>query len=258
MASIGPGEPIRISASTFMSYLDCPESAMARLRGEYGPESVAAFRGGLAHRIFAKHLAEGPIDVQQFNQICKQEIGGSNSLNNKVAALKLKMSEIDGVIAEAQALYERFKAFPSDGFSGAEIAIEHDAGDGVTLFGAVDARFDDDDGVRLVDWKTGDLGDPMPQLHFYTALWALEYQVLPVRVEAVSVKTGERQAEQPSREQTEHVIAEIGRFAAAARESWSTGAELARNGGPKCRWCPLLDECAEGRVAAEMLDLSSP
>ena len=151
---------------------------MARFRGEYGPESVASFKGGLAHRLFARHLTNGPISTDAFPQVCREEIGGS-TLNHKLGALRLKPSELSALIAETQALYERFTAFPSEGFAGAEIFIEHDAGEDVELIGSIDARFDDVAGVRLVDWKTGELGDPMPQLRFYSLLWALNRGELP-------------------------------------------------------------------------------
>ena len=41
---IDPGDPIRISASLFVAFQQCPDNALARLQGEWGPESRAAFR----------------------------------------------------------------------------------------------------------------------------------------------------------------------------------------------------------------------
>ena len=250
------GEHIRVSASSYVTFLQCPDSAMARYRGEYGPESRASFRGGLAHRLFARHLNDGPIASADFEQVCREEIG-SSTLNHKLASLKLKPSELARVIAEAQALYERFTSFPSDGFDGAEIFIEHDAGGDVEIIGSIDARFNDADGVRLVDWKTGDLGDPMPQLRFYALLWALEKGSLPAVVEAVSIKTGERLMEQPTVDVALETAEGVRRLVNAIRQGWKSQTQLARHGGPACRFCPLLESCDEGRSAAAVLAIST-
>ncbi len=250
---VDSGDPIRISASAYVAYLQCPESAMARFRGEYGPDSAASFKGGLAHRLFARHLSDGPIPAESFGQICREEIGGS-SLNHKLGALRLKPSELSTLIAETQALYERFKAFPSDGFAGAEVFIEHDAGEDVELVGSIDARFVDQSGVRLVDWKTGELGDPMPQLRFYALLWALDQGRLPSLVEAVSVKTGERLQEAPTTGDATETATNISGLVNAVRGAWASESELARQGGPSCRFCPLLDRCEEGSSATVLLN----
>jgi len=108
-------------------------------------------------------------------------------------------------------------------------------------------------GVRLVDWKTGSLGDPLPQLGFYALLWALERQELPGRVEAVSVGTGERVEDAPSREGVETIARQAAEAVDLLRASWESGDSLARTAGPWCRWCALLDECEEGRAAFSLL-----
>ncbi len=247
------GDPIRISASSYVTYLQCPDSALARFRGEYGPDSRASFRGGLAHRLFARHLNEGPITAERFEQVCREEIGAS-SLNHKLGALRLKPSELGGIIAEAQALYDRFTSFPSDGFEGAEIEIQHDAGADVELIGSIDARFDDHDGVRLVDWKTGDLGEPLPQLRFYALLWGMHRSRLPDVVEAVSIRTGERLREVPTREIAEETAANVAELVDEIRRAWQRDDALPRRGGPSCRFCPMLDRCEEGAAAMSLLD----
>lgn len=250
---VRPGDAIRVSASTYIAYLQCPDSVLARYRGEYGPESRASFRGGLAHRLFARHLNEGPIAPERFEQTCREEIGAS-SLNHKLAAMRLKPSELSGIVAEAQALYERFRSFPSDGFEGAEIAIEHDAGTEVELVGSIDARFDDHDGVRLVDWKTGNLGEPLPQLRFYALLWALERRRLPDIVEAVSIRTGERLRETPTTAIAQETADNVAALVDAVRTAWEREVSLPRQGGPSCRFCPMLDRCEEGAAATYVLD----
>lgn len=249
--AVNPGEDVVLSASAYVTYRRCPEQAAGRMRGVYGPESRKSFVGGLAHRIFARHLGTGEIPPDGLAAACREEIGAG--MNPKLGALGLKPSELAGVIDEVAGLYERFKTLGADGFVGAEVGLEVEPGAGVTLRGSVDAVFEDGIGVRLVDWKTGNLGDPHDQLDFYSLLWAMEREELPARVEAVSVQTGERSEAVPSRasvdETSEHAAAAV----TALRRSWETGESLERTAGPWCRWCPLLDECSEGRAASQLL-----
>jgi hypothetical protein len=252
---VAAGEDLVISATTFVSFERCPEQAAGRLRGVYGPESRVSFVGGLAHRIFARHLTEGPIDPGGFAAACREEIGGG--MNVKLAALGLKPSALVGVVEEVGELYERFKSLGAEGFEGAEVELEASPTEGVHLRGKIDAVFDDGDpGVRLVDWKTGSLGDPGIQLGFYALLWALERGEIPGRVEAVSVGSGERMDEVPTRAGIEETAARTARMVTILRQGWAEGREFERIGGPWCRWCPLLDECAEGQATTKLLDAS--
>ena len=50
---------------------------MGRLRGIYPEESKAAFKGVLAHRVFARHLSGGLISNEDFDRVCKEEIGAA-------------------------------------------------------------------------------------------------------------------------------------------------------------------------------------
>jgi len=79
--------------------------------------------------------------------------------------------------------------------------------------------------------------------------------VIPTIVEAVSVKTGERLAEQPTIATVRTTLDELAHMVSEVRGAWKAGSELARQGGPSCRFCPLLDSCDEGRVAAEVLTI---
>ncbi len=249
---VEPGDEVVLSASTFVSFENCPEQAAGRLRGSYGPESRSSFVGGLAHRVFARHLSSGPIEAEGFAEVCREEIGGG--MNPKLAALGLKPSELSGVIEEVSGLYDRFKTLRADGFVGAEVDLETQPAEGVTLRGSIDAVFDSSGGARLVDWKTGHLGDPDSQLAFYALLWVMERDEIPALIEAVSVRTGERTEAVPSRGSVETTAARAASAVDALRRSWRSEAVLDRVAGPWCRWCPLLDECSEGRTAAEVLD----
>jgi hypothetical protein len=249
--NVKPGDPVRISASTFVAFRQCPDSALARLQGEWGPESRAAFSGGLAHRLFARHLSGDPIDKQEFGQVCRTEIGSSN-LNFKLGALGLKPSELGKVIDEVGAIFERFKRIPVEGFEGAEVSLAAEPADDVTLVGSVDAVFADDQGVRLVDWKTGELGEVVDQLHFYALLWVLEKQELPQAVEALSVKTGERVSEVPNSGVVQETAEQVAEMVGRLRTAWKTGAGIDRRGGPWCKYCGILDSCSEGRAATRL------
>ena len=247
------GDAVRISATTYVTYKQCPAQAGARLQGIYGPDTRPSFLGGLAHRIFSRHLSSGPIRSEEFVQACREEIGGS-ALNNKLGDLEMRPSALAAVIEEVRGLYERFVRLPSEGFEGSEQTIDASVGQGVDLVGTVDAVYREDlGGHRLVDWKTGELGDPEGQLLFYSLLWMLDRGEVPAYVEAVSVRTGERYRTVPSAADVSAVATEIAGMVDVIRAAWGSGAELARTGGPWCRHCPLLAECPEGRTATEML-----
>ncbi len=247
---VRPGEPLTISASLYITFARCPEQAAGRLRGEYPVETRRSFVGGLAHRIFARHLSRGPIEPGGFSAACREEIG--SGMNQKLAALGVKPSELGRVIEEVGELYDRFRSLGADGFAGAEVHLEVEPAPALTLRGSVDAVFEEGGGVRLVDWKTGSLGEPEPQLGFYALLWAMERGELPVRLEAVSVSSGERIESAPTRDDVEAVADRVSAVAGALRQAWE-GSPLERSAGPWCRWCPLLEQCDEGRSAAALL-----
>jgi len=250
--AVGPGEPIVLSATTFVVFGKCPEQAVGRLRGMYPVESRAGFVGGLAHRLFARHLSVGPIEEGSFATACREEIGAA--MNHKLGALGLRPSQLGQVIEEAAGLYRRFCRLGLAGFAGAEVELEANPAEGVTLRGTVDAVFDEGEGgMRLTDWKTGSMGDPVPQLAFYALLWALARGDLPGRVEAVSLASGERLEEVPTRAGVEETAAAAAAAVSLLRAALVTDGHLERAAGPWCRWCPLLDECEEGRAATALL-----
>ena len=251
--AVTPGDPIRISASTYLAWKRCPDSANARLQGRFGPDTRPAFLGSLAHRIFSRHLSVGPIASADFVQACREEIGAS-ALNNKLAALELRPSALAGVIEEVRSLYERFVKLPEEGFEGTEVDLTHEPGGDVELVGTVDAVYvEEAGGHRLVDWKTGELGQPEDQLLFYALLWALGRHEIPAYVEAVSVRTGERYRTVPTTEDVTRVSEEIASLVDQMRAAWLGGASLDRFGGPWCVYCPILEECEEGKSAEAML-----
>jgi hypothetical protein len=250
---VTPGDEIRLSASTYVAWKKCPDSASVRLQGVYGPDSRPAFLGSLAHRIFARHLTSGAIASDEFAQACREEIGGSN-LNHKLAGLSLKPSALAGVIEEVRGLYERFTKLPGEGFEGSEVSMDFENDDGIQLVGTIDAVYREDlGGHRLVDWKTGEIGDAADQLLFYALLWALEREELPAYVEAVSVKTGERYRTVPSSDDIARVADDVARLVDEIRSAWRDGSPLDRRGGPWCRYCPILEECVEGTAAEALL-----
>jgi hypothetical protein len=247
------GADLSVSASSYVAYLQCPDRALARFRGIYGPESSASFRGNLAHRIFARHLRNGPIDDGCFAMACREEIGSSN-LNYKLGDLGVRPSELRSIIAEVGALYERFKRLPSAGFERAEVPLEVDASEGLRLVGVVDAIFEDGGRVRLVDWKTGELGDAQHQLDFYALVWAMQHGSIPDEAQALSVRTGERMELRFLRSDLETVAHRIASMVDDIRLALDRELQLERRGGPGCRFCPLLEECPEGASSTLVLD----
>lgn len=245
------GDDVVVSATTYLAYLNCPDQALGRLQGAYPAESRDAFRGALAHRLFARHLNQGPIDPADVDHACREEIG--SGLNPKLTSLGMRPSQLSGVIREVGEIYATFKRFPTGGFREAEVFLEVEPSPGVVLRGSVDAVFDGPGGsVRLVDWKTGGLGVANDQLAFYSLLWRLARDEIPYAMEAVSVATGERMAESPTEESVQRTADTIGALVDALRQALATESRLERVAGGWCRWCPILEACPDGQAAARL------
>jgi hypothetical protein len=60
--------------------------------------------------------------------------------------------------------------------------------------------------------------------------------------------------EVPTRAGVENTATRAARMVTMLRGAFAQGSELERVGGPWCRWCPLLDDCAEGRATTAILD----
>ena len=250
-----PGDALRVSASTFQNWKRCPGNAEARLRGFHPPESKHSVAGSLAHRLFKRHLTEGPIPDEEFVMVCRQEIG-SSSLRYRLAEAELrKLSTLEPLFEEVRDLYRRFVSLPTEGFKEGEVSLEHTVADaGITLVGVVDAVFEDGGGLRLVDWKTGGVHEPEAQMGFYAMLWALDRGELPAAVEALSVRSGEVYRDEPTPGKIEAVMTEVAEMVSSLRRAWEAGRDAERYGGPWCSWCPILEECPEGRSAFQLLD----
>lgn len=253
---VAPGDPLRISASTFQTWKRCPASAEANLRGLYSPDSKPSFAGSLAHRVFNRHLNHGPISDEDFAMICRGEIGDSN-LNHKLSEVGLgRMSQLEPLFEEVRDLYRRFVRLPIEGFAGSEVMLDHEIeASQLTLRGRIDAVFDDGDARwRLVDWKTGGVHDPESQLGFYAMLWALEKGHLPGAVEAYSVRSGEVYRDEPTWDTVEATMAEVAQMVSSLRKAWAQETDAERWAGPWCEWCPILADCIEGQAMSRLLD----
>ena len=236
---IQPGEPISVSATTYIAYRRCPAQALGRFQGRYPKESKASFRVGLTHGLIARHLQSGPLDDPEQ---AAREVIGSTKLNNKIAAAGLNRPSLLGpVISEASDLYRRFATLPVDEFEKAEVGLLSEVAEGVTLVGQVDAVFA---GPLLRDWKTGPLGDPLEQLLFYALVWCLQERTLP-RVEAISLQTGESLTQAPTISELSAVASGVADLVNFVRQA----VEAERRAGPWCRFCPLWDDCPEGQAA---------
>lgn len=241
-----------VSATLYVTYVKCPQQALARLRGIFPRTTKAMFIGSLAHRIFARHLVDGPIPPEEFARVCREETGAH--LAGSMASLSLKYSEFRRITSEVEELYGRFKTLPTDGLEDAEVDVAVEPVEGVTLRGRIDAVFSDERGARIVDWKTGPyLADAEPQLAFYAMAWRLANGVVPSSVEAVSLKTGERRASEPNDDDLDATEAGLADMITKLRRAMASQTELHRSAGPHCRWCPLLGDCREGRAALKIL-----
>ena len=245
---------MRISATLLTTYERCPGEAEGRLRGAYGVDSVASFTGALLHRVIRRHLEDGPIEPETIPHVCRVEIG-QGRLNAKMNAVGLGSSaRLEPVFASIAEKYERFQRYPQEGFRSAEHQIEVEPVDGVTLVGKIDAVFDNGGGLRLVDWKSGELGSPRTQLGFYALIWTLHSGAMPSEIEVVSLGTGERHAEPVTEAWMRSMAVTVSDLASEIRRFWTTGVSLPLSAGPWCRYCPLNDECSEGQAALALLE----
>jgi hypothetical protein len=248
------GDAFGVSATLFVTYLRCPQQALARLQGVYGRPSRASFKGALTHRIIARHIDRGAIDPAEFAMVCRQETGAK--LNAQLADVGLRPSEFGAVVEEVSELYKRFAALSLDGLEASEMSFEDTVAEGVTLRGRIDAVFDGPEGTRIVDWKTGaHLGDDVAaQLGFYALAWSKRNGVPPAVTEAMSLATGEKLVHEPTVDDIAQLEHDVASMIGVLRVAMRDGRELDRTAGPHCRWCPLLDSCSEGAAAIEILD----
>ncbi|CAN5301387.1 hypothetical protein BH18ACT5_BH18ACT5_00100 [soil metagenome] len=245
------GRPIKVSATSYMSYLRCPAQAQARYDEKaYPEESKDSFMGALVHRLIARHLRSGPLD--DVAEAARAEIGAG--LNEKMVALGInRPSLLAPIIAEASDLYFRFCRVPSDGFREAEIGVDYELDPEIVLVGKIDGVFaEQGDETVLRDWKTGPLGEPFDQLFFYALLWLLARNELS-RVEAVSLQTGERARRDPTLAELQFVAERLAGMVNSVRSVWAGELIPPRVAGPWCGRCPALGGCTEGQTATMML-----
>jgi hypothetical protein len=234
-----------------MTYGRCPDQALSRLRGQYPPESKASFKGSLAHRVFARHLTKGAIVPADFDRVCKEEIG--SGMNPKLTSLGLRPSQLSAMIREVGDLYDKFKVLSGEGFRDSEVFLEVEPQPDLILRGSIDAVFDEEDDVRLVDWKTGGLYETDQQLGFYAMLWALDRGRLPRTVEAVSIGSGERLRAHPTEGEITTIARNVANLVADVRAAFALDrSRIERVAGPWCRFCVQLNVCDEGMAAVKI------
>ncbi|HKX75435.1 MAG TPA: PD-(D/E)XK nuclease family protein [Acidimicrobiia bacterium] len=245
------GPPVRISATAYLAFQECEAQAQARFGGAYPADSAPAFFGVLAHRIFARHLVSGPID--DMAQAVREEIG--SGLNAKMAAVGInRPSQLATTIRRLGPLYDRFRRLSEEGFMAAEVPLEVEPVKDVVLIGKVDALFHEGNPAPLLrDWKTGPLADPLKQLLYYAYLWAWKRAVVPT-VEAISLQTGEQLRKVPTQADLREVGERLAALVTAIRQTWAE-TPAPRRAGPWCRFCPIMSNCPEGKVAAAVANL---
>lgn len=249
---VAPGPDVTVSATAYLTWLRCPDRALARHLGHYDEDTVPTFRGSLAHRVFSRHLVDGPIGDDELTLVCRQEVG--RSLNPAMVAIGMKPKEFSAVVAEVRSLYDNFRTVPTDGLRHVEVQIDHTVAPGVRLRGQIDAVFEDaGSSIRLTDWKTGSLGEAEVQIVFYALLWAVTHDEIPATIEAISVASGERLVRHPGRDELEATAQGVARYVSEVRGALLGGTRLERMGNPWCRTCPILADCPEGAATLSIV-----
>lgn len=238
---------MKVSASLYTTWLRCPAQAQARLAGHYQADTVAQFKGLLAHRIFARHLNDGPIRPADFERVCRAEIGGSQ-LNWKMAGLGLGPADIRQIIEDTTRTYQRWRQLKPTGAG--EVPLMFQLEDDLVFVGTIDNVAGSPDSPRLIDWKTGELGDAEQQMAFYAWLWWLTGRAMPATIEAMSVATGERFEQWVDRQLIADTELQVAQMVADLRTEATPATP-----GPFCRWCPILSDCEPGSKTLALLDV---
>lgn len=141
-----------------------------------------------------------------------------------------------------------------------EAAVRQDlAGDRIILRGKVDLTLGAPDGLVagkvLVDLKTGAAkAAHLDDLRFYALVETLRLGTPPLRLATYYLDQGRLVPEDVTEALLESTVERVVAGVVKMVEL-STGArEPVRRPGPTCRWCPLLDECDEGRSFTEADD----
>ena len=242
-------DTLRISATLYTTWLNCPTSAQARLDGHYQPPTIHTFRGLLAHRIFAHHLNHGPIPPDNYIQVARSEIGGSQ-LNYIIRDLGLKPSQVRLEIDRSQHLYDVWQTLPLHryGYTGIEESFTVPLNPGAELVGRVDAVTRTG---QIIDWKTGSLDNAEPQLAFDLLAWTLAGRTEPgitPSAAAIAIPTGEVLTVTYTPTLAAKLADDLAQLIADL-----TGPTPPPRGGPWCRYCPIHQTCPEGAATLELI-----
>lgn len=243
-------DTLRISATLYTTWLNCPAAARARIEGHYPPSTIHTFRGLLAHRIFARHLTHGPIPTDNYQQVARSEIGGSN-LNYVIRDLGLKPSQVRIEIDRSQMVYDVFTTLPlhRHGYTGIEESFTVPLTPGVELVGRIDAITRTG---QIIDWKTGNLDNAEAQLDFYLLAHTLAGHTEPgvtPSASAISIPSGEIVTTTYTARKAALLADHLGHLIA----DLTTPTPPAPRGGPWCRYCPLNQTCPEGARTLELI-----
>ena len=83
--------------------------------------------------------------------------------------------------------------------------------------------------------------------------WEEVFGKRPDTLEAVSIRTGKKIIRSPTDGDVERVRRNVAAMVRELRVAMAHGRELPRTARPFCLWCPLLEDCAEGAAAVEIL-----
>jgi len=135
-----------------------------------------------------------------------------------------------------------------------EASVRQDlAGDRVILRGKVDLTLGAPDGLVagkvLVDLKTGTAKPAhLDDLRFYALVETLRLGTPPLRLGTYYLDQGRLLPEDVSEGLLDSTVARVVAGVNKMVELERKLREPVRRAGPMCRWCPLLDECADGRA----------
>lgn len=224
--------------------------------------SVPAARGTVTHKaieLFIYRRGEPtPIDLAE-EAIAALEAEGNRSIGSFLA--DLGEPHRTGLLADVARLVDSFVSMfpplPRSWRPVAEGSIRVSAAAGrVQLLGKPDLTLGgpqgDVPGRVIVDLKTGSpTRTHRDDLRFYSLLDTLRNGVPPLKVASAFLDSGTVEVENVDGGTLEAALRRTIDGAARLAELAAGEREPTERAGPMCRWCPVLDSCATGRVHAD-------
>ena len=250
-------KPIFLSKHVLGSVHGC-EAHLLDERGRPFEPGPAVVRGTVAHKAIELSVhAPGHSPGRLVDHAMERLGGGGDWAGDWLSgADPLDRAEVRSLACDSVTKFvECFPPLPSGWRQVTESRLTWEAHQGrVRLTGKVDLTIGGADGLRagkvIIDLKTG---RPNPghreDLRFYALVETLRLGVPPWRIASYYLDSATFAVETVTEGVLEAAARRVADGAVKLAELVEGGREPVRRAGPACSWCPLLEDCEEGRRA---------